>query len=149
MKLKTDLDEYNIRWEGSDNPHRIDKRDRLWRILKYGDIHEFENEYYRVNLDDYHVILSLHGEMDIVSSYESNNIPDINYSDYTNSDHATNRMVKRGITTKPLRETMNNHIVYDRQPDNRWKIMSYLDGERFFVVVNSDNKTVVTMFLDN
>jgi hypothetical protein len=102
-----------------------------------------------VSLDDYHLILSLKGEMDIVSSYEADDIPDINYSDYKNSDHATNRMLKRGITTKPLRESMNNHIVYDRQPDNRWKIMSYLEGERFFVVVNGNNKTVVTMFLDD
>lgn len=150
MKVDTNLDQYNLVWKNNDNcnEYRINKRDRIWRILKYGDVHSFIKGYYRASLDEYHAILSLNGEKDIVRTFEAESLPSIDYDSYNNTTHATSRMVERDITVKELMDSFDNHIIYDRQDENNWKIMSYIDDERHFLVVDSDSKNVITMYLD-
>lgn len=147
MSYTTDLDEYEHRWLWRDSSeYRIEKIDRVWRVLKYGSLSPLCGEFSRISYGDYHVIHSAKGPA-IVSAYEASSLPSIG-SEYENTKHATSKMVERDISTDERRRVLQYHIPYDRVGDTTWKILGRVNGKEIIIVVDVDTESVVTMWVN-
>ncbi|AGM11517.1 hypothetical protein M199_gp149 [Halogranum tailed virus 1] len=148
MQLPLDLDEYGFAWQESDNVQfDLQKLDHIWRVLKYGERNRKFEDYYHVQYGDSHLIISMRVNPYIVGAFTAEELPAV-HEGYENSKHALSKMMERRIHSKDRTIALRNHLVYDRLGHYKWKLLSVISGERVFLVVDSRNERVITMWRD-
>jgi len=148
MSLPLDLDEYGFAWKEADNVQfDLKKLDHIWRVLKYGDREEAVPNYWHVRYGNSHLIISMRGNPYIVGAFEAEQLPEV-HDGYENSQHATDKMMERSIHSKDRLRALQDNMVYDRLGHYKWKMLSIVDGARIFLVVDSRNERVITLWRD-
>ena len=141
------LDEYRFSWQESDNVQfDLQKVDHIWRVLKYGTKQHYK-DYCRSSYKDSHLVCSFRGEPAIVGAFRAEEIPTVSRN-FTNTDHATSKMVERDIHSGERDVGLDTAVVYDRLGHYKWKFMSREYDDRLFFVIDSRNETVITMWRD-
>lgn len=145
MALPKAVEKYDLAWKRAENVQfDLQKLDHIWRVLKYGERRGIIDGYYHVRYDDSNLVICTDGPS-ILGAYIAEKLPKITYS-YNKTDHAVDKMVERRITTGTLRKALEKYIYYDRLGHYKWKIMSVVEGEKIFIVADTKNERIVTMW---
>lgn len=127
--------------------YNFKKHDRIWRVLKYGEVKATLDRHTCVNYEDYWVTLVENGpQKQVVAAYQCDEWPSVDLSQCSISDHAENQMRKRGIPLKNVYQLGREYIVYDRSGKNRYRLTGMVWGDKLNVILNVRTNTIVTAY---
>jgi hypothetical protein len=133
--------------DDSTGPYQWRKRDRVWRVLRFGHVAYTLDRYHCYNYRDLWLTIVTNGpQKQIVAAYKCDEWPDLDPNKLRYSDHAAEQMKERGIQEKDVFQLSRDCIVYDRTGRDRYRFTGLVWGDKLNVVVNTRTNYVVTAF---
>lgn len=146
-RLNHDIDSYELYLDDSTDTYQFNKRDRVWRVLRFGRVAHRLDRYHCYNYKDFWLTIVTNGpQKQIVAAYECAEWPTLDGPNLSYSDHAKEQMAERGIQEKDVLQLSRDCIVYDRTGRDRYRFTGLVWGDKLNVVVNTRTNYVVTAF---
>jgi hypothetical protein len=150
MSRPTDISEYNKAWlEMSDSSYSIKDPDRLDPILQSGSPDDMIKPHF-ISFHENGIYATVgvgKNNHSIVGAFEMDTEPEKpSWHDLSVSAHARNRMSQRSITTGDMREIFTDFLWWDRLAYRLYKIVSVVDGENYFAIINIGNNEIKTVW---
>lgn len=145
--LPEDINSYELYLDDCNSNYQFSKKDRVWRVLRFGQPVASLDRYTCYRYGDYWLTIVENGpQKQIVAAYESEEWPEFSVQRCHFSDHVREQMASRGIEKKDLLQLARNYIVYDRSSKQKYRFTGLVWGDKLNVVVNVPQNVVVTAY---